>query len=154
MSVKLDGLTVVLLEGYPLLGGHPREFELVMETFLASKELGSDVRLFSVTNKLVELQHVPETFAGFGSVTGSPVMASAVNRVNILRPRRIVCVVSAPIESLIGQPRAGTTGYVWSTVAGPEHLEHWRMLHCDPLQIPITIRASEQVPDADQKQAH
>jgi len=158
MSVKLEGLTVVLIEAVDDGSAHARNIELVMETFLRSKELGSSVRLFSVGQKLVELMHMPETFAWLGSVGAErPAMAASVNRVNILRPRRIVVVVRDIIPTRIGRAREGTAGYIWatSTPLGRESFaEWWRVLTCEPLQIPITIRASEQADQVVQERTH
>lgn len=155
MSVKLAGLTIVLIDNAGKMDPvFERQMGEALESWLRAKELGTDLRLFTVGDKLVELLQIPESFAWLGRDTPAHI-AAAVNRVNILRPRRIVVHVPAVHAARIGYPRDGTTGYLWCGAPDPiEHSPvHWTMLHCEPAQIPISIHKGERRPYGDHESA-
>jgi hypothetical protein len=128
---QLQGLTVVLLDSAVALKHEPA-INLALEAFIALREIGGDVRIFSVTDKLIELREIPESF---GSVYAGPSrLSNAVNRVNITRPRRIV-VLTGEIDAtlMLGFPRDGTIGYLW--VPDPQRAsvpidDRWSVLAC------------------------
>lgn len=101
------------------------------------------LRMFLVSTKLIEFRERFEEFARF-SGPKPPNFPAAVNRVNILKPTRIVIVAPSLSDLALGAPRPETLGYVWSLApALADTPEQWRVLQCAPEQILALIERGE-----------
>jgi len=139
----MDGLTVLLIDN-TVEKPHAAALDEAIDAFVALREAGAEVRLFSISNRLVELREIPESFA---PLTAPGYVLAAVNRVNILRPRRIVVLTDA-IRPPLGLVRDGTRGYVWHAqqdrVVSHFLLGGWAALFCAPASVVQEIRRVEE----------
>jgi len=152
---RLPGLTVVLVDGATALKHEP-VLNVALEAFIALREVGADVRMFAVTDKLIELREIPESF-GTLYVTPSR-LAAAVNRTNILRPARIVILTGElPTIENMGFTRDGTRGYLWAAhVAAPVRVLQpiaWTILESPAAGVVHEmIRVEKEIPDGPEAQ--
>ena len=147
----LSGLTIVLVDAN-VDHKHDSPIARALEWLLAAAvpdppaPPAEQLRVFSVSDKLIELREIPESFGSLAlpATGGRARIAEAVNRVNIVKPARIVVITG--LVSNLGRPREGTHGYVWHAqqeLVPRTALEGWSILFCDPAEIVNTIRMKE-----------